>query len=170
MESTPLKRLMWCLPWITVLLGLDQASKVWARTTLAGTPPREYWGVLRLTYAENPGAWGSFGAVWSPMMRSVVLAWLPALLLLGLFLYMLSDSRLGRLELVCLSGVVAGGIGNLIDRFRFGHVIDFLYLGYGPIGTNIFNIADMVLLAGIIVLFFKSFRSDPDSSPEPEAG
>ena len=49
--------------------------------------------------------------------------------------------------------------GNLMDRFRLGYVQDFLYIGYGPIGTNIFNIADAVVMAGLGILLVKNFMN-----------
>jgi signal peptidase II len=56
-----------------------------------------------------------------------------------------------------LSLVCAGGIGNLIDRFSWGYVRDFLNVGLGPIRTGIFNVADAAMMAGCFLVLFISW-------------
>ena len=52
--------------------------------------------------------------------------------------------------------MLAGGIGNLIDRvFHGGLVIDFLNMGIGPVRTGIFNVADMAIMAGFALLILQ---------------
>lgn len=85
-------------------------------------------------------------------MRNAFFLVLPSLFLVGLMVHTVANARVNRWELAGAGLLVAGGAGNLIDRARFGYVQDFLYLGYGPIGTNIFNVADMAILAGIGLL------------------
>lgn len=138
-----------------MLLGLDQLSKVWAHQSLAGRPPFWVAGVLQFTYCENRGGWGSLGAGWNDLVRSFALLWMPGLILLGVLLYVVrSRHLLPGWQSLALTMVAAGGLGNLLDRQRLGHVVDFLYLGVGPIGTNIFNIADMAVLFGVLIIFF----------------
>lgn len=164
MESSTLQqRLLWALPLFCAVFGIDQLSKYWAVQHLAGHEPRLYLGVLKLTYAENRGAWGSLGANWNEQVRWFVLVLLPCLLLLGLGLYMLSR-QLGRYEISAYTLILAGGLGNQIDRIRLNHVVDFLYIGYGPVGTNIFNIADAVLLTGIGMLLWASRATSSESA------
>ncbi|MBN9414440.1 MAG: signal peptidase II [Candidatus Eremiobacteraeota bacterium] len=146
------RRLIFVLLLTLFTLGVDQASKVWATAQLANQPPHTYLGVLTLTYSRNYGGWGSLGANWSPWARSAFFLVLPSLFLLGLAVHTAANSKVNRWELAGAAMLVAGGAGNLIDRARFGFVQDFLYLGYGPIGTNIFNVADMAILAGIGLL------------------
>lgn len=141
------------------LLGLDQLSKMWAVSYLAGRPPTTYFGVFQLTYAQNHGGWGSLGAQWNDTARDFALQYFPAALLLGMTVYALRYSMVWQ-KAYGIAVLVSGGMGNLIDRMRFDHVIDFLYLGYGPIGTNIFNIADMAILAGVGLLFYSSWKED----------
>lgn len=163
------QRLAWAVPTLLLLLLVDQASKLWAVQALAGEPPATYFTVLQLVYAENTGAWGSLGAQWGDGARWLILGLLPALFLVGLGYYTLTDRELGRLEVASCAMILAGGAGNLIDRFRLGYVVDFLYLGYGPIGTNIFNIADAVLMLGLFLLLFRNLRGSEQTEPEPEA-
>lgn len=146
------RRLIFVLLLALFTLALDQASKIWATAHLASQSPHTYAGVLTLTYSRNYGGWGSLGAHWSPWARSAFFLVLPSLFLLGLVVHTVTNAKVNRWELAGAAILVAGGAGNLLDRARFGYVQDFLYLGYGPIGTNIFNVADMAILVGIGLL------------------
>jgi signal peptidase II len=172
--STPLtltRRLAIMLPVVLLFLGLDQWSKSWAVATLEGHPPRTYGTILTLVYAENRGAWGSLGAAWPDSVRWLVLGLLPAVVLLGLAVYALREVEITGWEVAACGLVVAGGVGNLIDRFTLGYVQDFLYLGYGPIGTNIFNVADAVVMLGLGILLLQNLRSQraEKTPPPPQA-
>ena len=58
----------------------------------------------------------------------------------------------------CYSLVIAGGIGNLIDRAIYGYVVDFLWMGIpNGLGTNIFNVADVSIMIGVITLLVLHF-------------
>jgi signal peptidase II len=51
--------------------------------------------------------------------------------------------------------IVGGGVSNLIDRLRYGgYVVDFLNVGIGSLRTGIFNVADMAIMAGVIIWAF----------------
>ena len=156
------------VPTALLLLVLDQWSKAWAVANLEGHPPRVYAAIFTLVYAENQGAWGSMGASWGANTRWLALGVLPALVLLGLAIYALRDPVISRWEVVACGLVVAGGAGNLIDRFRLGYVQDFMYIGYGPVGTNIFNVADAVVMAGLGILLLKNLQVYRRQKSAPE--
>lgn len=147
------------LPVSIFFLVLDQWSKIWAVANTMGRPPQTYGAIFTLTYAQNLGAWGGLGGGWPDGVRLFVLSVLPALVLLGLAVYALKDAEITAWEVTACALVVAGGAGNLIDRFQLGYVRDFLYIGYGPIGTNIFNVADAVVMAGLGILLVKNLQS-----------
>jgi signal peptidase II len=155
---------------LLAVLTLDQATKYWAQHTLADHPPEHYFGVLTLIYAKNFGAWGSLGASWGPAARWVVLSVIPGILLLVFWLYTLQRRATSATELMGISILVAGGYGNLIDRFRLGYVQDFLYLGYGSIGTNIFNVADMAILVGVGLMVYGSQKRERHEKALPITG
>lgn len=69
-------------------------------------------------------------------------------------LYYLIKHKLKRYEQIFLSLILGGGIGNLIDRLIYGHVIDFIDLGFWPS----FNIADLAISIGIIGLIIYMFK------------
>jgi signal peptidase II len=69
-------------------------------------------------------------------------------------LYALFADHAGRIQILALSLICAGGVGNLIDRWTLGYSTDFLNLGIGPIRTGIFNVADVALMAGCFLIFW----------------
>ncbi len=143
------------------LVAIDQATKHYAMASLKETaahPLTALGGSVRIQYAENPGAFLSFMADWGPNARFWVLTVTNAVVLSGLAWYLLSSPAEDRWMWLALSFILAGGIGNLIDRVRFdGHVIDFLNMGIGNLRTGIFNVADIAITAGFLMLLPRLF-------------
>jgi len=134
------------------LLAVDQVTKVAAREHLRGRMPREY-GVLSLLYAENAGAFLSLGASLPRAARRLIFDGLVAAGLAAAAWFLFTGRVHGRGDDVALAAIIGGGVGNLIDRFRFnGHVTDFLYLHAGPLHTGVFNVADMGITFGVLWL------------------
>jgi signal peptidase II len=146
---------------ITVVsVGCDQATKAIAKQYLAPGTLLSFAGdTFRLQYAENTGAFLSFGASLLDPWRHLVFTVLVGIFLLGLLGYLLFSRALPSMAIICLSFVFAGGISNLIDRIVYdGRVIDFLNVGIGPLRTGIFNLADMAITFGALFLAFDTFR------------
>ena len=77
-----------------------------------------------------------------------------------------------RWEQIAFGLVLGGAVGNLIDRVRFGAVVDFLDFGVGDLRWPAFNIADSAITVGVVLLavnvvFFAGPASDGDGAPEP---
>jgi len=145
-------------PTFLIILFLDQYSKIFAIDNLKGSLPQNYLGGLfRLIYAENKGAWGSLGASWGYPWREIILIYVPLLVLVGLIIYLLFSWNNTKMELIAYSLIATGGISNLIDRMRFNYVVDFLYIGWKSLGTNIFNIADMAIMTGFFILVYYQY-------------
>jgi|HubBroStandDraft_5_1064220.scaffolds.fasta_scaffold78150_1 signal peptidase II len=149
-------------------VGCDQISKGLAREYLAGTGIHSYLGdLVRLEYAQNPGAFLSLGASLSPAARYDGFTLAASTLLVALLAWAVLSQRLGLLQRVALAAVGAAGTSNVIDRLRFdGVVTDFLNLGVGPIRTGIFNVADAILMVGVIVLL-KSWSPKLPNAADP---
>lgn len=147
--------LVWCV-------GCDQATKKYAVENFKGQPPISYLGdTLRIQYAENPGAFLSLLADMSPAVRFWVLVVANSVVMLIVAAYFLWSTDLDPLSLVALALIVAGGVGNLIDRVMWnGVVIDFLNMGIGPLRTGVFNVADMAITAGFFMLLPQLFRGE----------
>ena len=132
--------------------GCDRVTKHLAVTTLAGAPDQSFLAdTVRLQYHENPGAFLSFGAAWSPAARALIFQFGNALFLAGAG-FVASRYRWSRLASCGLVLFMAGGLSNLADRLAIGGVIDFLNVGVGPIRTGIFNVADVAIMAGIAMV------------------
>ncbi len=131
-------------------VGCDQATKEIARQSLAGTGTLHFWGdTLRLCYAENTGCFLSLGAHFPAPFRSWLFTALVGGGLLALLLYLLAARAMTTPLFLALTLVLAGGLGNLLDRlFHDGRVVDFLNVGLGPLRTGIFNVADVAITGG----------------------
>jgi signal peptidase II len=136
-----------------LLLAADQWTKHLARTHLHYEMHRYAGGVVTLLYAENSGAFLSLGANLPEIVRRVVLDGLVGVGLCVAAWVLFTGRMQTRWDAIALAVIVAGGIGNLIDRMRnHGRVTDFIYLAAGPVHTGVFNIADMGITAGVIWL------------------
>jgi signal peptidase II len=155
----PLKRIALVFLILLGCVGCDQVTKSVAREHLQSHPAISYLGdTVRLQYAENPGAFLSLGASLPHRWGAVIFTAGGVAFVLVTLSFALTAAKAGRLHTAALSLICGGGAGNLIDRIRFdGHVTDFLNLGVGPIRTGIFNVADMALMAGV-VLFLLAHR------------
>jgi signal peptidase II len=154
---------------ILMWVSFDQVTKVIAKRDLAGEPAREYLaGIVRLEYAENVGSFLSLGASLPAATRFWVFTVFSTLLVLGLALYALRASeQTPLLVFLGISLVIAGGLGNLIDRLTHdGRVVDFMQLRAGPLRTGVFNVADVALMAGIglVLLALLLERNSGDST------
>jgi signal peptidase II len=138
---------------IVLTIALDQGTKLIARRTLMNAFPRHYAGVLTLLYTENPGAFLSLGSNLPVDVRHLLFDGLVSVgLLVAAFALFTARMGLGG-DALAIAFIIGGGVGNLIDRFRFGgFVTDFIYLAAGPLHTGVFNVADMAITGGVIAI------------------
>lgn len=126
--------------------------------------------LFSLTYIRNPGAAFGLLAGSSNAFRMVFfgLTSIFALGLLGtILLRMPEQDWVGR---VSVAGILGGAIGNLIDRLRFGEVIDFLDVYIENYHWPAFNVADSAITVGVIFLIIHfAFEKKPDSSTVSES-
>lgn len=156
--------------WLAGILGviLDQATKRWAVERLLPGPEIELWpGVFHLTYVENTGA------AWSLFADSAeFLKWVSLGVAVALALLAIRGGSLGRWEQAGYGLVWAGAVGNGIDRFLNGYVVDFFNLVW--IRFPVFNVADVAINLGVACLLIgllqdKSKGTEPASTlPHPE--
>ena len=130
-----------------VLAVADQVSKFFVLRDLMPVRDIPIWdGVLHLHYIENTGA--AFGML--PGFKWVFLI-LSTLFVIAVFIFVLIKRKeLDLMVLISLGIITGGAIGNNIDRFRFGYVVDFIYVKI--INFAIFNIADSCIVVGGILL------------------
>jgi signal peptidase II len=149
--------------------GCDQATKHLARTYLADSRPVSLLAdSLRLIHVENAGAFLGLGASWPQGLRDAVFLLGVPLVLLAFTIYFVRYRATNWVGLAAAGLLVGGGVSNLIDRIALdGVVTDFLNIGLGPLRTGIFNVADMAVMLGAIVLVLTS--RERGEGPEPHA-
>ncbi len=145
---------------VTILL--DQGSKYLAVYLLEGKGLISLMNdCLRFVLAHNSGGFLSLGAALPEDVRQIIFVFATAVFLVLFFIYTLRDDRQSVVSIIASSMIIGGGIGNLIDRIaNDGVVIDFVNVGIGPVRTGIFNIADMAVLFGCILLIFLLGKGD----------
>lgn len=147
---------------------MDQLTKAAARAYLVPRPPIVLWGgVVRLMYSENVGAFMGLGTGLPPAVRTLLFGVFAALLLIVVTAYVLTTGGLTQIDVVAASLLVAGGLGNLIDRAVWdGRVTDFVIVSFGRLRTGIFNVADVFIVAGVVwfLVSLVSGRPEPGSS------
>jgi len=162
-------------PWVVLaavlVLGvaLDQVAKQLAEAYLRGqghvTVIR---GFFELSYARNPGAFFSLGAELSPGIRRIFFVMASAAasaLILRLFAKSEPGQRLFRAALMLL---LAGALGNLVDRVLWGEVIDFAHLHWrDAFDWATFNLADAFIVGGLGLLIADIFRRNGDAVEAP---
>jgi signal peptidase II len=143
-------------------VGCDQTTKSLARAHLQGRGSASFFDdTLRLQYVENPGAFLSLGESLPQRLRTSLFTVGAGAALAAVLLYAFLSSNAGPVQIIALSLICGGGIGNLIDRLRYdGYVTDFLNMGIGALRTGIFNVADVALMAGIALFLFHQRRSE----------
>lgn len=105
-----------------------------------------------LTKVENTGAALSLGENLSPQLKVVFLQGIPLLVLLLLFVYIIKEKKMSRINVIAFSFVIGGGIGNIYDRILYNSVTDFMYVEIGSLHTGIFNMADVSVVVGTLLL------------------
>ena len=146
---------------IVLLIALDQISKLLVLNMLVdGTVVDIIPGFFRLLYVENRGA--AFGILQEgrPLFIVITLAVI-AFLLYGI--YFKRDDVKGMLR-VALVLILAGAVGNFIDRLRLHFVVDFLSFRFFGHDFAVFNLADSMIVVGTILLMLHVFLGDEKSS------
>jgi signal peptidase II len=155
---------MWVLVFTTLIVVLDQITKLSVKERFYLGESVEILGdVLRLTYIQNPGM--AFGIRLGGPLFFTIFASLASVIIL-IYLYRMRRERFhSRLSLALILG---GAIGNLIDRFAYGEVIDFIDIGIKETRWPVFNVADSAVTIGMIILVsLVLFEGNKKEAPVP---
>jgi signal peptidase II len=146
MKARNLKHFIYFLA-LMALIALDQYTKHLAVINLKDQQPiKLISGVLHLQYLENDGAvFGIFGG------NAVGLAVVTSIITIGLLYFYIKLPQVKRYNIlrILLVLIIAGAIGNLIDRIRLNYVVDFIY--FALINFPIFNVADIYVTVSTFV-------------------
>jgi signal peptidase II len=100
-------------------------------------------------------------------LRYAMLIVLVSIFLVGFLLFVIRSKKLTSLAVSSSVLIIGGGLGNLIDRIiNKGSVIDFMNIGIGPIRTGIFNVADLAIMAGVL-MFAAFYAKKPHNQANP---
>lgn len=116
-------------------------------------------GVINFFVIKNPGVmFGSFAET-SPMIRIVFFSVFGFFLniLFILILYFLRNKELIKMK-IGLSTMIAGISGNVIDKVRLGYVIDFIHLNISELNRYAFNVADIAIITGVVIITYSLFK------------
>ncbi len=113
---------------------------------------------FQLIWVENKGAFLGMGSDMNPTLRLIFLLILPTIVLGYVIYYIIKTKELDRLSLVAFCCIVGGGVANVFDRIVFGQVTDFFFIDLGGVfRTGIFNVADLSVTMGMVMLLFSGF-------------
>lgn len=147
-KTSKAKYYILAIVFLILLVALDQWTKYLASTHLVGNPFVLIDGVFEFRYLENRGS--AFGMLQNKRMFLLAIG----ILVLGCaafyFVKLPWTRKMNSLRILMVF-IAAGGIGNMIDRIRFGYVVDFFY--FKLIDFPIFNVADIYVTVSIILLF-----------------
>ena len=135
---------------------VDQITKAITRNTMNLYDSISIIGnFFRLTYVENPGIAFGINFEGGPIIFTVLAS--IATVFVAWYLWQSKDSSL--FNQLGLSLILGGAIGNLLDRYMFGRVVDFFHFTFGQYSFPVFNIADICINIGVI-LFLLGIRDD----------
>jgi signal peptidase II len=146
------------LPLTAVVIALDQASKLWVSHHFFILERVRLLPVLDIILTYNPGAAFSMLAQASGWQRWVFVG-LALAVSAVLLVWMRRLAAATQGLIACgLALIVAGALGNLIDRVRLGHVIDFIWAHWGEHYFPAFNVADSAITIGAALLLLDAWR------------
>lgn len=149
-ERSSRTALVWI--WISiVVILLDQYSKYWISTNFQIHDSFDLMPYLRVFVDHNKGAAFSMLAQ-SPDLAFYLFSSFSALVVMGLLFWLFTLQSSSRWVAISIAFILGGAVGNLIDRVRFGYVIDFIDVYVNQWHWPIFNIADSAVCVGALML------------------
>ncbi len=152
-----------------LLIVVDQLTKFWAASTFPLGSIGRYIGLgFYFTYVQNTGAaFGIFQGINIPLGSFILngtrlLGLLSATVSLFIFIYLWRHRKtMPLLQQSALTLILAGALGNMIDRFRLSYVIDFIHFNTSFLNFPVFNVADSCVVIGAGLLIISSLFGHP---------
>jgi len=142
-------------------VACDQATKVIATRVLASGPIEFFGGLVQFRLVHNTGAFLSLGEHLPEWVRDLLFQGLVPLLLAIAMIVLIRSMAPTRAAIVGASLILGGGLGNLIDRvLHEGGVVDFVSIGFSGLRTGIFNVADVAIITGVLMVMWEQRRSE----------
>ncbi|NLI78278.1 MAG: signal peptidase II [Candidatus Riflebacteria bacterium] len=149
----------------TLTFTLDRITKLLVMSSSGVLPCPVIKDLFTLTYVRNYGV--AFG--WFPDWRlPPILMALVMIVIIGYYSFQLPlREKLTRWSLALLVG---GALGNLYDRVAYGFVVDFFSFHFGAFDFPVFNVADVAIDVGVVLLFIDIFLLNPEEPAEDDSG
>jgi len=152
--------MLWFSCIVFCVLALSQLIGFWVNSSIAENTTVEWSSLIHFTHIRNHG--GVFGMLQG---SGSIFAIISMGLLIAVSAYLWFSPSLKRYEYICFGFIVGGGASNILDRFVYGSVIDFIDIQHIPYWNYIFNTADVMVHVGIWpLLFFSFFVNAQDSN------
>ena len=165
---------MWCVVLCVLLLLLDQITKIYVAgiSSISGvangqtvTVKELIEGFLNIDYCENEdGMMGIFKNLPNSRLIFIIAT---VVILVGIFIYLFASKNRGKWLNAALALIISGALGNFIDRIFLGYVRDMIHviinIGGKEFFPYIFNVADMALVVGAIMLILDILFIDKDA-------
>lgn len=163
-----MKRNIFIVLLIVFNIAIDQISKVWVRANFDYGETKSLIGEkFIMQYVENEGAFLGMGSDMHPTLKLILLLILPTIVLGYVIYYIIKNKQLDRMSLIAFCCIVGGGIANVFDRITRGEVTDFFFINLGGVfKTGIFNVADVSVTTGMLILLFSGLFNQKKISKE----
>ena len=144
---------------VSISLLLDQLSKIYIDNNFVlGEARRVITNFFHLTYVRNPGA--AFGILSDSAIRMPFFITVSLLASLGILWYIRQIPSEKRWQHLSLGLILSGALGNLIDRIRFGEVVDFLDVHWYNYHWPAFNVADSAICVGVTIMLICTWHEE----------
>jgi signal peptidase II len=163
------KRHLWVFSFVLLAcVGCDHAAKHVAAQLLADSGGVALLGgLVHFQLVANSGAFLSLGEQLPEAVRHLVLIGFVPLMLAGVGWLMFRSPGATRAQVIAFGLIAGGGLANWLDRVRDdGAVTDFVSLGLGWLRTGIFNVADLAIVAGLLLFLWTGAAREREPSPE----
>lgn len=137
-----IKNIAWLIGLAMFFLA-DRYLKFLAINSWISVPKKIIGNFLTFNFTPN------YNIAFSLPLSGIWLNVLIAVIIGSISIYLLSNKHLSKLEIVSLSGIIIGAVSNLLDRLKYGYVIDYFDLKW----FTVFNLADTLISVSTIVLF-----------------
>lgn len=143
-----------------IFLIIDQITKILVvNQLLPGENIEIIKNIFSIIYTNNTGA------AFSILLGKRIFLIVVAVLIIGVLLYYIKRNKIEKkIDIIALSFVIGGSLGNLVDRIVRGYVIDFISIKIGNYNFPIFNVADILIVVGVFLLLLSSRRRQSNDS------
>ncbi len=138
------------------LIATDQLIKIFISNKLLLNESKTIIkGFFDITNVHN------YGAAWSILNnQSILLVVIGIIALVIIYFYFIRNKKLNKIDIILISMLISGIIGNMIDRIRFGYVIDYLDFNIFGYDYPVFNLADSLIVVAMILMLIKSLKEE----------